>query len=144
MEGGTGRDFYADLSEMRLAIEPYAAGLAAQRATQEAVEGMRRTVERMASAPDRRSFALADIDLHRQITKASGNVFMHSVSALIEAALLSSFWISSPAQDPIVQSKVAEEHCRIVEAVAARDVPAAEAAMRHVIIVGRDRIYRAL
>ena len=144
MQGGTGRDFYADLSEMRLAIEPYAAGLAAKRATQEAVEDMRRTVERMASAPDRRSFALADIELHRHVTKASGNVFMHSVSALIEAALLSSFWISSPAEDPIVQSKVAEEHGRIVEAIAARDAPAAEVAMRHVIVVGRDRIYRAL
>jgi len=144
LEGGTERAFYADLSEMRLAIEPYAAGLAAERASGEAILAMRRTVERMISAPDRRSFAVADIELHRQITKASGNVFMHSVSALIEAALLSSFWISSPAESPIVQSEVAEDHGRIVGAIAARDVPGAEAAMRHVILVGRDRIFRAL
>ncbi|EYD75627.1 putative transcriptional regulatory protein, GntR family [Rubellimicrobium mesophilum DSM 19309] len=144
MEGGTGKAFFADLSEMRLAIEPYAAGLAAARASVEDVANMRSTVERMAAAPDRRSFAAVDIELHRQVAKASGNVFMHSVSALIEAALLSSFWISSPAESPIIQSEVTEDHRRIVEAIAARDGPSAEAAMRHVIVVGRDRIFRAL
>ena len=144
MEGGTEKAFYADLSEMRLAIEPYAAGLAAERASAEAILAMGRTVERMVSAPDRQSFALADIELHRQITRSSGNVFMHSVSALIEAALLSSFWISSPAENPIVQSEVAEDHRRIVEAITARDVPGAQSAMRHVILVGRDRIFRSL
>jgi DNA-binding FadR family transcriptional regulator len=143
MEGGTGKAFYADLSEMRLAIEPYAAGLAAQRAGSESVAAMLRAVERMAVAPDRRAFAAADIELHRLVTKASGNVFMQSVSALIEAALLSSFWISSPAESPIVQSEVTEDHRRIVEAIAAHDVPAAEDAMRRVIVVGRDRIFSA-
>lgn len=144
MEGGTEKAFYADLSEMRLAIEPYAAGLAAERASAEAILAMQRTVERMASAPDRQSFALADIELHRQITRASGNVFMHSVSALIEAALLSSFWISSPAENPDIQSEVAEDHGQIVKAVAARDAAGAQAAMRRVILVGRDRIFRSL
>jgi DNA-binding FadR family transcriptional regulator len=144
LEGGAGKDFFTDLSEMRLAIEPYAAGLAAQRAGPSDIASMRQTVDRMATAPDRRSFASTDIELHRQITKASGNVFMYSVSALIEAALLSSFWISSPAENPIIQSEVAREHGRIVDAIAARDASEAADAMRHVIIVGRDRIYRAL
>jgi DNA-binding FadR family transcriptional regulator len=144
LEGGAGKTFFADLSEMRLAIEPYAAGLAAQRASAEAVTEMRRTIERMAAAPDRRAFAATDIELHRQVAKASGNVFMHSVSALIEAALLASFWISSPAENPIIQSEVAEDHGKIVDAIAARDTAGAEEAMRRVIIVGRDRIYRAL
>ncbi len=143
MEGGTDKAFYVDLSEMRLAIEPYAAGLAAQRADAAAITAMRQTVERMAVAPDRRSFATADIDLHRKITKASGNVFMHSVSALIEAALLSSFWISSPAENPIIQSEVAEDHARIVEAIGSRDVSGAETAMQRVIVIGRDRILSA-
>ncbi|WP_246849580.1 FadR/GntR family transcriptional regulator [Rubellimicrobium arenae] len=144
MEGGTGRAFFDDLSEMRLAIEPFAAGLAATRADADAIAAMRRTLDLMAEAPDRRSFAAADFMLHRQVAKASGNLFMNSVSALIEAALLSSFWLSSPAENPIVQSEVTADHARIVEAIAARDVPAAEAAMRQVIVVGRDRISRAL
>lgn len=144
LEGGAGKSFFADLSEMRLAVEPYAAGLAAQRSTQHTIAAMWRTIEHMVAAPDRHSFAAADIELHRQVSRASGNVFMHSVGALIETALLSSFWISSPAENPIVQSKVAEEHGKIVEAIEARDVAAAEAAMRHVIIVGRDRIFGAL
>lgn len=144
MEGGAGKSFFADLSEMRLAIEPYAAGLAAQKADEDGIGAMGRAVRQMASAPDRHSFAAADIELHRQITKASGNVFMQSVTALIETALLSSFWLSSPAENPLVQSEVAADHGRIVDAIAARDVPGAEAAMRHVIIVGRDRVSRAL
>jgi DNA-binding FadR family transcriptional regulator len=144
IEAGAKKSFFADLSEMRLAIEPFAAALAAQRATAEEISAMQSTVARMAAAPDRRSFAIADIELHRQVSKASGNAFMHSVGALIETALMSSFWISSPAENPISQSEVANDHSKIVEAIAARDAPAAEAAMRHVIVLGRDRIYRAL
>lgn len=143
VEGGAGRAFFANLSEMRLGIEPFAAGLAAERASAGVVAALREAATRMATAPDRRSFATADIDLHRQVIKASGNVFMHSVGALIETALVASFWISSPAEDPIIQSEVAADHARIVEAIAARDGAGAEAAMRHVIILGRDRIVRA-
>jgi DNA-binding FadR family transcriptional regulator len=119
IEGGAGKAFFSDLSEMRLAVEPYAARLAAQRANEVDVAAMWQTVEQLAAASDRRSFAAADIELHRQITKASGNVFMQSVTALIETALLSSFWISSPAENPIVQSEVAADHGKIVEAIAA-------------------------
>lgn len=144
IEGGPGRPFFEALSEMRLAVEPYAAGLAAQRADEVVVSAMRQTVGQMAAAPDRRSFAAADIELHRQITKASGNAFMQSVTALIETALLTSFWISSPAENPVVQCEVAADHGKIVEAIAGRDALGAEAAMRHVIIVGRDRISHAL
>lgn len=143
IERGPGKSFFVDLSEMRLAIEPFAAGLAAERATAEDIGEMQSTASRMAAAPDRRSFALTDIELHRQVSKASGNVFMHSVGALIETALMSSFWISSPAENPIVQSQVADDHRKIVDAIAARDSHAAEVAMRHVIIVGRERIYKA-
>lgn len=144
LESGATKAFFADLSEMRLAIEPYAARLAAERARPDAVAAMRRTVDLMAAASDRHSFATADIELHRQVSRASGNVFMHSVGALIETALLASFWISSPAENPIVQSEVADDHRRIVDAIAARDTAGAEEAMRHVITVGRDRISRAL
>jgi DNA-binding FadR family transcriptional regulator len=144
IEAGAGKAFYADLSEMRLAVEPHAAKLAAQNASEPSIRAMRVTVDRMATAPDRRTFAETDIELHSQIAKASGNAFMQSVSALIETALLSSFWISSPAQNPIDQSAVAADHGRIVDAIDARDPQSAEDAMRHVIVVGRDRIFRAL
>ena len=144
MEGGAGHAFLADLSEMRLGVEPFAARLAAERANADAVEALRLIVVRMAAAPDRHAFAAADIDLHRAVIQASGNAFMHSVGALIEAALLSSFWISSPAEDPAVQAEVTREHGLIVAAIAARDGPGAAAAMAHVIVVGRDRIVRAL
>ena len=130
---------------MRLAIEPYAAGLAAERATPAAVAAMRAIVAQMAAAPDRRSFAVADIELHRAVIRASGNVFMQSVGALIEAALLSSFWISSPAENPIVA--VGRRPPSIGGARGRHrrgDAAAAADAMRQVIDTGRDRVSLAL
>ncbi len=144
IEAGAGTAFFADLCEMRLGIEPFAAGLAAGRADAANIDAMRQHIAQMAGAADRRSFAIADFHLHREVIRASGNTFMHSVGALIEAALLTSFWISSPAEDAATQEGTARMHGLIVEAIAARDAAGAKAAMASVIALGRDRVSLAL
>ena len=143
LDTGAGVQFHADLSEMRLGVEPLAAGLAARHADADGIAAMRGHVRAMADAPDDRAFAMADFDLHREIIRASGNVFMYSVGNLIEAALLSSLRISSPAADRSVQADSARAHGEIVEAIARHDPEAAGAAMRHVITMGRDRVSRS-
>lgn len=55
-------------------------------------------VEAMRTAAGDKAFALADLALHRAITRASGNVSVYSVGTLIEAALLTTFRLSSPAR----------------------------------------------
>lgn len=132
--------FLDQLFEMRLTMEPAAAAMTATRATPEEITALYTHVTEMSSAGNDKAFAMADLALHRAITKASGNVFMHSVGTLIEAALLTIFRLSSPASEPLIQQDVAETHLRIVEAIARRDPDGAEQAMRAVILYGQRRI----
>lgn len=143
LDSGVGREFLDHLFEMRLAIEPFGAGLAARNAGPEAVATMWRQVDGMRVAADDRAFVFADLAFHRAIIEASGNPFLFSVGALIEAALLTTFRLSSPAESPGTQTAVAEAHGRIVDRIEARDQDGAAEAMRNVILVGKNRISRA-
>ncbi|MFN4099150.1 MAG: FadR/GntR family transcriptional regulator [Pararhodobacter sp.] len=144
LDADFGFDFLNQLYEMRLSMEPFGAGLAAQRATKDQIEGLYRQVDAMRGADSEKSFAIADLGLHKAVTEASGNAFMYSVGTLIEAALLTSFRISSPASKTDLQTDVVDAHLRIVEAIERRDVAAAQDAMRHVIDFGRGRVKTAL
>lgn len=139
LDENAGMEFLDQLYEMRLTLEPSAAAMAAGRATAEEIKALYAHAEAMRTAVDDKAFALADLALHRAITKASGNAFMHSVGTLIEAALLTSFRLSSPASEPARQQEVATTHLRIVEAIARRDPEAAAQAMRDVILYGQRR-----
>lgn len=83
---------------------------------------------------------LAEMRMALAIARMSGNPFMRSASALIEAALAISFQLSSPAASPEKIDEVATNHLRIAHAVASRDPDRAISAMRHVIEVGKVRI----
>ena len=140
VDDSLGSGFLDQLAEMRLAVEPAIAALAARRARPEAIEAMRRAVDEMERATDDRAFALADLDFHKHMIEASGNLFMHSAGVLIEAALLSVFHLGSPASDADVQAEVTEAHRNAAEEIASgREAGAAEAA-RHIINLGRDRV----
>ena len=132
--------FLDQLFEMRLTMEPAAAAMAATRATADDIATLYQHVKAMQTADGDKAFALADLALHRAITKASGNAFMHSVGTLIEAALLTTFRLSSPASEPVIQKDVSATHLRIVEAIAQRNAGDAEQAMRDVILYGQRRI----
>ncbi|WP_172296152.1 FadR/GntR family transcriptional regulator [Pseudoruegeria sp. HB172150] len=133
-------DFYRQLFEMRLSFEPFAARLAAARATREQIAAMQETVADMAAAETAKAFALADLALHRAVLDAADNAFFHSVGALIEAALLAAMRRSSPTERPESQAGVVREHGLIVEALQRGDADAAETCMRAVISFGWARI----
>lgn len=140
LDAHAGMEFLDQLYEMRLTMEPAAAAMAARRAEPDEIAAFYTYVEAMRTAAGDKAFALADLALHRAITKASGNLFMNSVGTLIEAALLTSFRLSSPASEPAIQQDVSATHLRIVEAIARRDPDGAEQAMRDVILYGQRRI----
>ena len=81
-----------------------------------------------------------DLEFHQAIARMSGNPFMRSASAIVEAALAISFQLSSPAASPEKIAEVASNHLRIAHAIASRDPEKAVQAMRHVIEVGKSRI----
>lgn len=128
------------LLEVRTALEPQAASLAAKRRTEEDLAELHRCIEAMGSqGHDQRSFAQADLDFHVAVGSASGNPMIRSFAAVIEVALLASFSLTSPIDGPALQSQVVADHAAIVDAIEKGDAETAAAAMRKVIQSGYDR-----
>ena len=141
---GVDEAFLDHLCEMRLSFEPHAARLATRAAGEGDVGRMREQAERMRFAASTEEFALADLAFHMAVLDGSGNPFMFSVGALIEAALASAFKLSSPADDAARQAGSAAQHMAIADAIASGDGDAAAAAMAAVIVEGRDRVTDSL
>ncbi|MDO1584638.1 FadR/GntR family transcriptional regulator [Rhizobium oryzicola] len=142
---GVDLSFIEHLAEMRLALEPAAAAAAALRASSDDIVALYAIAAKFDDpkhTPE--SIAKVDLEFHLAIARMSGNPFMRSASALIEAALAISFRLSSPAASPEKIDEVATNHLRIAHAIASRDPDKAVAAMRHVIDVGRTRIHKTL
>ncbi len=141
---GFDADFRRDLTEVRLAIEPAAAAVAAERRSDADVAELRRCVAAMWAATDSaRSFAEADLDFHRAVGAASGNTLMRSMSAVIETALVATFTLASPVREDREHAVSVRGHEAIVDAIEARDGAAAADAMRSVIGHGVGRIARS-
>ena len=138
---GLDDEFRLRLTEVRRAIEPVAAGLAARRRTAADVVTLRDTVALMGrSDHTRQSFAEADLDFHLTIGAASGNPLMRSMAGVIEAALVASFSQSSPVDDWSDHEQTVNTHAAIVDAIEARDEQAAATAMLEAIDIGYRRI----
>jgi len=140
-EAGIDHAFIDYIAEMRNALEPAAAAAAALRATSDDIVALYAIAARfddLSHTPE--TIAKVDLEFHLAVARMSGNPFMRSASALIEAALAISFQMSSPAASPEKIDEVASNHLRIAHAIASRDPAKAVAAMQHVIDVGRSRI----
>lgn len=145
MKAGMDVDFVRHLAEMRLALEPAAAALAARNATAEELVELYAIAARMdAPGHSRESIARVDLEFHLAVSRLSRNPFMRSVSSLIEAALAVSFQLSSPALSPEALTQLAQNHLRIAHAIAGRDEARASEAMRVVIDEGAARTLAAL
>ena len=143
-QAGVDDAFLGHLSDMRLAFEPQAARLATRAATADDVARIRGLAERMRLSTSTEDFAASDLAFHMAVLEASGNPFMFSLGALIEAALASVFKLSSPTDDMMRQVESAAEHAAIAEAIASGEEEAAMRAMSAVIVEGRDRVLDAL
>jgi len=139
-EMGVTAQLRRSLAEIRRAVEPAAAALAAQRRSRAEIARLRDSVRRMASSGGtREDFAKADLEFHLMIGVASGNPLMRSLAAVIEAALVASFQENSPLAGNDL-AETAKAHDLIVDAIEAKDSAAASAAMLRVIDLGQDRI----
>jgi DNA-binding FadR family transcriptional regulator len=132
--------FLAQLAEMRRAVEPAGAALAAKQHAPEHIADMRAALAAMAAAGnDRRGFAEADLDFHIAVSAASGNPLFRAFAGVVETALAASFTISFPADPQGVAENVAR-HRAIADAIAAGDAQAAAQAMLTVIDEGLARV----
>ncbi len=133
-ESGLRPEFLGHLAEVRMALEPEAAALAALRRTPEELQTIEGWFERMAD-PDisPEEFVTADLGFHLAIAAAASNPFFISISALIEVVLVAMLRISSPADDPERLAASVGQHGRILRAIAEQDQDAARHAMHTVI-----------
>jgi DNA-binding FadR family transcriptional regulator len=139
LDAGIDKRFLGDLAEIRIAVEPRAAALAAARRSEADIAELERSMDRMRrEASDSVGFADADLALHIAVANASANLFMRSIGNVIEAALRASFLLSAPVE-PQDRETVLLWHQRIVDAIAAGDAEAAAGAMMEVIHNGMSR-----
>ena len=139
LDAGIDKRFLNDLAEIRLAVEPRAAVLAAAQRSEEDLTELRRSMDRMRlESSDSVGFADADLALHIAVARASGNLFMRAIGHVIEAALRASFLLSAPVELEDRET-VLLWHEKIVDSIAAGDADTAAEAMVFVIHNGISR-----
>ena len=143
-EAGFRPEFLAHLAEIRMALEPEAAALAALRRTPANLDAINGWAERMAKSKiSPEDFVKADLGFHLAVAAAADNPFFISISTLIEVVLVAMLTISSPADDPERLKTSVDQHKRIAKAIADHNPDEARLAMRIVIDNGVDAVRRA-
>lgn len=126
-------DFLRDLCEVRLALEPTAAGFAALRATDEDRAEMLSALEQRIAAKSRELEEIVDLDLqlHSAIVKASRNpFFMYLSTAIREPFRLA---LACTMQIPTVRNLDLSAHRQLVKAVERHDPVAARSAADKIV-----------
>jgi len=121
-----------DTLEARLALEPMQARLAALRATQGDIDRLFEAADASRDARDPLSYEKADAAFHRRVSAAARNPLLSAIfDALLETAL-DSTWRHGRETGHCInnQAVYAADHRKIAIAIADRNAPQAEAAMR--------------
>jgi GntR family transcriptional regulator, galactonate operon transcriptional repressor len=127
-------DFYRELFEVRRMIEPEAAALSAERATDAEIAAIGAAYAGM-TAPDQTTdvAVAADLVFHREILNASHNVLLLQMGNLIGVGLLVSYRIS---QDPF--EVFLHHHEDVLRAIEKRKPAVARKAMDRLLAETRD------
>ena len=118
-------------NQLRVAIEPEAAALAAVAADDDDLTRIRQGLARMAAAERGEDDALdADIDFHVAILLAAKNPFYAQFREMVATALNTSIRFTNTI---VGRSASVEQHAAVADAIATRDPLTARAAMRALI-----------
>jgi DNA-binding FadR family transcriptional regulator len=121
-----------EITEMRLAVEPMAAALAARNASPDTVAPIREAIDRMKAAERGDDDPLAaDIAFHAAVLQASGNRFYAQLEELIDTALRFSNRLTN--QFKRVALTGVSDHKKVLDAIAARDSRRAQNAMESLL-----------
>ena len=133
---GLDQTFLNQLTEVRLGLEPAAAGIAAKNRTDDDIAAIQTALKAMyQAAGDHKKFSLADRDFHNAIVGATHNPFFYSSISATSVALFGFLsWISfGVTADKEFHIRSAGQHKKISDAIAAGDQKAATRAMTLVI-----------
>jgi DNA-binding FadR family transcriptional regulator len=120
-----------EFTQMRLAIEPTAAALAATHADARTLAGIRQAIDRMKAASRGEDDVLAaDIAFHVSVLGATNNSFFAQLHELVNTALRISIRFTNRSKGRTASVPAHEE---VLDAIVARDPERAAAAMRSII-----------
>jgi DNA-binding FadR family transcriptional regulator len=128
--------------DVRLLIEPGAAALAAERASNEDVSRIADAFQAMLAHDDDPAEAVrADGDFHIAVLESAGNELLRSLASLIETALMASFEVTSAM--PNALAGALPLHTAVLDAISAHDPSAARQAMDALLADARDHLLAA-
>jgi DNA-binding FadR family transcriptional regulator len=131
-----------EFAEVRLAVEPKAAALAAVVATPDMKDAIRIAIEQMAQAGRDEDDPLpSDIAFHLAVLRASGNRFYSQLSGVTESALRISIRMQNRYKG--VRRASVPDHKKIADAILAGDARGAEEATRALIQEALELINKA-
>src|SRR5262245_638135 len=131
-EAGPDSDFLRQALEVRRLIEPGAARLAAERATEEQITALEEAAAGMKAAGDKLdAFMDPDLRFHALLLEACHNELLEHLGSVFTAVLRTLF--AYPARPPRAYRRAARLHAAIVTAIADRDPDAAEQAVIRLI-----------
>jgi GntR family galactonate operon transcriptional repressor len=132
-------DLLLSIIELRRALEPAIAGMAARRRTaDEAQDIMRLARELMAVLPG--SPVECDIDFHLAVLRATHNLLFQALAPTYETLLRAQFRTSWSIMDKDPTYYPDDRHVRFAEAIGAREATAAERIAREMMGVSRRNV----
>ncbi len=141
----TDAEFMLHLAEVRLAIEPATAALAARNATPEDIERIGQAYEQLAAAiDDENAWANADLAFHEAIVAGGHNEFLAYVVRALRRPLHSKRLINISLIQLLEQDDVAEPYESPADEVLSRHREVYEAIARHDDLGARDASERLL
>ncbi len=126
-EATNDRKLYEDTTEVRLAIEPLAARLAASRASADETAGIREAYEAMeAGVDDQDAYLAADLRFHALILSACHNELLGHLGGVLRAVLRTTFELTTTPKRS--RRRALPLHRAIFDEIAARNGDGAEEA----------------
>lgn len=125
-----------ELLETRMLLEIPLAGLAAQRADEEALATLAALVEEAEDAADRKRMGELEARIHRLIAQTAENRLASAFTGWIVDVLQPK--LREMIEPAVVEAVIVEQHRELLRAIAQHDQRAAERAMREHLVYLRD------
>lgn len=136
------------LLELRISLETEAAGLAAQRRTEQNLQAMQSMLDAFIAAIEGDSDALpSDFQFHMEVARATGNRHFADLMSYLGTMIIPRARVNTPNSAPegrlAYLQRVHSEHESIFSAIRNQDTDAARAAMRTHLANSKDRLKKS-
>lgn len=134
-----------EVMELRMMLEPRAAGLAALRATTRDMADIERALEASVTAVEMETFEHWDAAFHRAVITACGNRMLMRLYELVHAARSDRLWgrLKRASLTPARRLLYIDQHRRIAAAIVDRDAATAEREMAAHLREVRDNLFQS-